>query len=940
MSKPILWRHMFWVAPLSFVSAGPLAAQQPADGAMVLEEIIVTARKREENLQDVPIAVTAISAAQLEREGIKDVEGLIARDPSLSFDAGIAPYDTRIVVRGLSPTRGRPNVASLIDGIDVSSEAIGVAGGSLLINPRLVDVQRIEVVKGPQSALYGRSAFAGAISYITADPDDVVGGSLSADFNDKEQYEIKSSLSLPLTDTLGVRLNGYRFEDQGYYENSVSGRKVGGGSGLGGTLTVKWTPTDSYSLKVRTEYSDDEFDQPAQVAVPFNGISGIPAAASSCRTYSIPNPAGGAALVATGPVLDNSCATLDPIAAIPGLVVNPVRLFETGTGNRGVYDDAQVSSFRGSLGSAAGRSVTYNPDYTRSTNNGLTAPEFPGTNRQVLRLSAVQELSVGLGTFASLTGYTLANVSVDLDFDKTDMMAIQQTIKTDNRTEQFNQEFRFTSDFDGPLQFIAGVQYWTERSDQFDRNSAVFGVGTSCVLVAAIPFPSPRGVCVPGGGFSSTSVTPYMDDVGAARQPSLIRRFVDHKSAYLEFEWDIVDSLRLIAEGRYVDEDNEVQGPITAGNQGPGTVILCGATGNCNVAANIPYAAQPGFPRSFAGAAQVGFGSFERNDSYFTPKATLQWQPSRDLNVYGSYSEGQKPGGFATLTIGAFGLPSRSDVEYEPEKIKVYELGAKWTAPSRRFQLNGSYFFQDFTDKQVSTQVIIGNTLGNRVTNAGGGELEGVELAAQWRATESLTFGVGVTHFLKYEYTDFVTLTGGAAEIARVGNCLPVLTVVAAAMGPQAQSTCQVSRTGNKFEDTPETAIALNAGYRAPVGANGSSWFIDLDANFTDQRFAEDDNTIWLDSYWLANLRIGIENDRWSALLYADNLLDDDTIRSGGTGPGNAFADVRTGVVAGPGIVPANLRNPVAAFGLAIPTAAFADLPRPRTLGLRVNYKF
>ena len=75
-------------------------------------------------------------------------------------------------------------------------------------------------------------------------------------------------------------------------------------------------------------------------------------------------------------------------------------------------------------------------------------------------------------------------------------------------------------------------------------------------------------------------------------------------------------------------------------------------------------------------------------------------------------------------------------------------------------------------------------------------------------------------------------------------------------------------------------------------------------------------------------------------MAYVDNLLDDDTIRSGGTGPGNALADLRTGVVAGGGIIPANLRNPVAAFGLSIPTAVFADLPRPRTIGVRVSYKF
>ncbi len=932
--------------------------------SLALDEVVVTARKREENLQDVPIAVTAISAETLQREGVKDVEDIVGRDPSLSFDLGIAPYDTRIVIRGLSPTRGRPNVATLIDGVDVSSEAIGVAGGSLLINPRLVDIARVEIVKGPQSALYGRSAFAGAISYVTADPAREIGGNFSADFNHEEQKELKASISLPLTDTLGLRMNGYYFEDKGFYKNTITGADVGGGDGLGGSLTVKWQPNETYSVKFRAEYADDNFDESAQAFVPFNGTSAVPQQASSCRTYSIANPgptpttALAPQLVSTGPILDGSCTNLDANAnfrtaagvPITGAVLNPVRILESATGNLGVYDDMSVPSYRGVLPDASGLRVTYNPDYTRSTDNGLTAPEFSGTNRQVTRLSAVQSLDFGFGSFSSLTGYTRALVSVEQDFDKIAGLAIQQTIKTDNITEQFSQELRFTSDFEGPLQVIGGLQYWTERADQFDRNNTVFGAGTSCVVVAIVPFPTPMGVCAgaPGTtGFTSTSVAPYMDDVGRARVPSFVRRTVDHQSAYLEFEWTIMEQLTFIAEGRYVEEDNAIAATITAGSQGPGTALLCGATGNCAVAAAIPYAAQPGFTPTFAGTTQLGIGSYTRNESYITPKGTVQWRPMDNLNVYASYSEGRKPGGFATLTTGAFGLPARPDVEFESEKIKVYELGSKWTSENRRFQLNGAYFFQDFTDKQVSTQVIIGATLGNRVSNAGGAELQGIELAAQWRATERLSVGLGVTHFLQYEYTDFTTLTSGAAEIARVNNCVPVTTVVVVAvMGVatnQAQTTCQITRNGNKLEDTPETAVAMNFGYRMPVGASGNDLFVDLDANWVDKRFTEDDNTILLDSYYLANLRIGLENEKWSALLYVDNLLDDDKVKSGGTGPGNALADVRQAQIvaqlATP-TTPANFRQPVAAFGLAIPTAVFADMPNPRTIGVRFNYKF
>jgi len=951
---------------LASIAPGNSLGQAAGGSDVRMDEIVVTARKREENLQDVPLAVTAISADQIAREGIQSVEDVIARDPSLSFDLGIAPYDTRIVIRGLPPTRGRPNVATLVDGIDVSSEAIGVAGGSLLINPRLVDIERIEIVKGPQSALYGRSAFAGAISYITADPAKQLGGNVSVDLNHENQNEVKAALSMPLGDTLGIRLNGYFFDDAGFYKNTITSADVGGGDGLGGSLTLKWVPNDVYSLKFRTEYSDDNFDQPAQAAVPFNGTSRVPAVASSCRTYSIANPGGASPstalapqLVGTGPILDASCVNLDAnpnfrsTAGAPVFtpVFNPVRLLENATGNTGAYDDMDVPSYRGVLPDGSTLSVAYNPDYTLSTDNGLTAPEFSGTDRQVLRLSAVQGVDFRFGSITSLTGYTLAKVSTSQDFDKIANLTVQQNLKTDNTTEQFSQELRFTSDFNGPLQLIGGLQLWTERADQSDRNNTVFGAGTGCVMVAVIPFPTPMGICAGGPttplGFSSIDVSQYMAEVAAARVPSLTRRLVDHQSAYLEFEWSIVDSLTLIGEARYVDEDNEVAAAPTAGSQGPGSAILCGATGPCTNTAAIPFPAQPGFPPTFAGPTQLPIAGYSRNESYVTPKATLQWRPNENLNIYGSYSEGRKPGGFATVTIGAFGLPPRDTVEFESEKIKVYELGAKWVSADRRMRINADAFYQDFTDKQISTQVIIGSTLGTRVSNASGAELQGLEFSAQWLPTERISVGLGVTHFLKYEYTDFETLSTGAAEIARVGNCTPITTVVVAiVMGTpvnQAQTVCQLSRTGNHLEDTPETAVALNLGYRAPFGDGSKHWFADLDTNWVDKRFAEDDNSILLDSYALANLRVGIDSERWSAQLYVDNLLDDDTIKSAGTGPANAQADLRQAIILGQLSVsgtPANFRTPVAPFGLAIPTSVFASLPDPRTVGVRFNYRF
>ncbi len=916
--------------------AATIRPVQAQDGASQgLDEIVVTARKREETLQTIPLAVTAITAEQIERAGIKDVTGLIASDPSLNFDQGIAPYDTRIVIRGLSPTRGRPNVASLVDGIDVSSEAIGVAGGSMLINPRLIDIARVEIVKGPQSALYGRSAFAGAINYITLDPGTEVSGSFGAEMNEHAYQDFKASLSIPVRESLGFRLNGYWFNSQGFYQNSITGADVGGGNGKGASLSMKWTPNEIYSLKTRVEYSDDGFDEPAQANVAFNGRSTVPAAASSCRVYSHANPAGGNFFV-TGPILDPTCANLDANALIVATIPNQVARLETATGNRGIFNDANIVSFRGAIPNSRSLAIAFNPDYTQSTDNGATAPKFGGSDRQVLRLSAVQQFTLPLGAITSLTGYTRADVNTDFDFDKTAELSIMNTLKTWSRTEQFSQELRFTSSWEGPVSLIAGAQYWTERMDQFDRNNTVVGSGTACVLI------NPMATCPPpafGFGFTSTNVAQFMDNAAAARRSTLVRRFVNHQSAYLDIEWEFADTLKLIAEARYVTEDNDVVGPVTQGAAGAGTTTLCGSTGPCTNTAAIPYSIQ-GAPATFAGAAVLRYDTYTRNDSYLTPKATIQWQPSPQWNIYGSYSIGEKPGGFGTLTVGAFGLPARADVEFLPEKVKVYELGAKWVSADRRALVNAAFFKQDFTDKQVSSQVIIGNTLGNRITNAGGAEAQGMELTAQWRATPYLTLGAGITQMFKYEFTDYTTLTSGAAEIARVGNCVPVITLNAAGTG--AAATCRVTRTGNKMEDVAATALAVNAGWRHPVGGSGWTFTADLDGKYEGKRFIEDDNTIWLDPYFLTGVRLGLETEHLSLQLFVDNLSDDRKVKSAGTGPGTVFANFRTGITTGapsPITAPASLALR-SVFAPQIPTSVFANMPNPRTVGLRVNYKF
>ncbi len=139
---------------IAIIVALPSTVLVPTDGWAQIEEIVVTTRRREENLQEVPISVTAINAQMIERQNIANLFDVANLDPSVQMDTSFTPADTRITIRGLSNTRGRSNVAILIDGIDVTTENIIAPGGGMLANQRLLnDVERIEVIKGPQSAL-------------------------------------------------------------------------------------------------------------------------------------------------------------------------------------------------------------------------------------------------------------------------------------------------------------------------------------------------------------------------------------------------------------------------------------------------------------------------------------------------------------------------------------------------------------------------------------------------------------------------------------------------------------------------------------------------------------------------------------------------------------------------------------------------------------------
>lgn len=246
------------IATFASVLVTPAYAQ---DGAGASDEIVVTARRREETLQSVPLSVNAFTAQTIENAGIQNVEDIATLTPGFTFAPLFGGGAALPVIRGQSTTIGEPNVGFFIDGVYQSSRATMDA----LLGD---DVERIEVVKGPQSALYGRNTFGGAVNIITRPPSNDLQGHLEASYGEFNTLGLRASLSGPIAeDNLYFRVGGTFNSSDGYFTNSLTGGNLDARETtvLAGTLEAR--PTNAWTFRLRAAYQNtQDGDDPLRFA--------------------------------------------------------------------------------------------------------------------------------------------------------------------------------------------------------------------------------------------------------------------------------------------------------------------------------------------------------------------------------------------------------------------------------------------------------------------------------------------------------------------------------------------------------------------------------------------------------------------------------------------------------------------------------------------------
>lgn len=635
------------LAFLSVASGMPIQSAY-AQGEFALEEIVVTARKREETLQEVPVAVNVLSSDVLGSSRIEGISDLGSVVPGLVTGNVAASTAGSIYLRGVGTGAGNPTfdqaVAINLDGVVISS--------AQLMNAGMFDLDRIEVLRGPQALFYGKNSPGGVIAIHTQDPGDELELQLSGHYETETgEQAFRGIVSGAITDTLGGRLslgwtenddNGFRVENEDVFLiPGVAATQVGFATDSYPTSnenlfvmgTLAWDPTEDVSVNFK--YAHLENDQEGQ---------------SSFTAQRIACPQG--APVSLLPTLTGGA---------PGVVA--------GFDDCEIDDNTQMTGLSPAL-------IALDPNFPNHTGNG-----FNNFETDFAAMNVTIDLTDDI-TLTSVTGYFEAETS-RLSEASYDVWAFLGNSSI-NTLEQWSQEIRVTSAFEGPVNFSAGLFY--EEKDVSDLNS---------VTVATGPI---------GTHLVDSEATAY--------------------SVFGQVEWNMSEQWTLAAGLRYSYEEKE--GEIGATDLLGFTTLL-------------------GFP-SPIDSVSVPLADDNPDWSNVSPELTLRYQYNEDIMFFASYKTAFKSGGIDGSFKGPELLfVTEVDATYDEENIDGFEVGMKSTLADGTLRLNVTAYSYEYEDMQLSDlqQGTFGPTL--TTFNAGTASLEGLEIETIWLTpVEGLTLTANV----------------------------------------------------------------------------------------------------------------------------------------------------------------------------------------------------
>ncbi|MAY36613.1 MAG: TonB-dependent receptor [Spongiibacteraceae bacterium] len=673
-------RRRTLIGTLALLGSTSLYANSP-----VLEEVIVTAQLRSQSLQDVPVSVSAMGGNKIQEAGIDKIENLQAYIPNFTMsETGIG---TNIYIRGLGSGINQgfeQSVGMYFDGI--------YYGRAQLSRAPFLDLERVEVLRGPQNILYGKNSIAGAVSLHSRRPGEESEGKVSLLYEpDHGEEVVDLVLSGPLTDTVGVRFAGRYRQLDGYIENLTLNRDEPARDEVTARLLIDWAVSDR--LQILTKLEAGKFDVTGRQVevvtdVPSNSTNPLFAG----RTYA--------------EILNNT--------QIPGVLNIDA-------------DESVLNNFQ---------------DYKRSSNG-----DYSHNDTRNLTVKADYDLNGHVLTF--ITGFMAYEFEEVADVDFTGAEVFDALLQEEY--SQFSQEFRWVSPVGDNFEYIAGGYFQKSDLDYFDSVRIDSTILPELLNVADAAAGGDLGDRPADGDVfgGAAGVGDAGEHLRKLRTPREFTTDTELWSIFFQGTWHWRHNLRATLGARLSYETKDGSRSIKLTNDGSQldpqevrTVLakvlsveeqdLEGSRSSTNISPLFTLQYEFDSTMLFATLSQ-GFksGGFDARSNQ-SPAAD---DPAPHNPNYGDDPQEQ--------FIGSF--------EFEEEEAITLEVGSKSTLWDGRADLNATAFITEYDDLQVS---IFDGTLGFNVGNAGAARTMGIEVDGRVALTDSLTLS-GALAVLDFEFTKF-----------------------------------------------------------------------------------------------------------------------------------------------------------------------------------------
>ena len=809
---------------LGISASAALAQEGGRSTTSVLEENIVTAQKRSEGLQDVPVAVSAFTSQTRDLIGVNTIGDLTDFTPGLSYATTLDRMSLRGVGRLTNNYGSDPGIATYSDGFYTASN---VEAGK-----RPMFTERIEVLRGPQGTLYGRNSIGGALNVISKRPTDTWQGEVRAVAGNYDTQIFDGSLSGPLTDWLRFKVGGSTGgQGAGFFRDVSDGHTEGNvGDDLYVEGQLEFNIGDSFEGWFK--YAHSEWNQARRTVVQITPDDIAPVYFGGLfpnATFNGPqNPAsfnsasgppvfriGGAPYVATNPSLN------DP------------RTFDTDTPFHTDLDNVHIYTLE-LIWHTGFADVKYVGGYQGYTYQQVSDFDTVARGPYTVAVGGIPNPAVPGTFFLQPTVFTIQpNVEAFYLEDK----------------EYYSNEINLISNGDGPFQWILGLYQYHEQVYQPS--------GVRVPLQAELD--QPRSA----GGAPATSLGPPNPDRILQNAGAYLD--ADARAVFGQIDYAFTDHWKMTLGARYTEDNKDADEFRTRVLYGFATRIPTGSPG---------AGFWTGLPYSFY--SEINRQNHLSGDwSATTGTAGLEWTPSSDTLVFAKYTRGYKSGGF---NAGAFA----GEAGYtDPEFINSYELGWKQTI-AERLTANLSLFFYDYKDAQYPSTVRdpVSNINETRFFNLEKATSMGAELEATWAATDALQF------ILSYSYLDteiddkrcFVdNADTGVTGVMVSPQAKPCSTPVAGLQTGQ-------SLDGSALPSSPKNKAALNANYTffTPAGnlTLSGSWTYRDKAYYSV--FSRDHYLA--PAYDEADLRVlwNEPNNRYTIIAFCKNVFDDEGFEAAG----------------------------------------------------------